>query len=105
MTISPSAPWSFFLDIPQEDDRGDDDPVQVLAVSGRYLEQAGRDVIDLIGIGLDLDGARQVLLSREVGRLEPWIDQRLELGIVGPAEPGLGAVGAERAVERRRQHV
>src|SRR6266550_2055051 len=89
MTAVPSAPLSFLLDVPQEDHRGDDDAVEVLAVGGRHDELAGRHVGHLlVGLGLDLVG--ELLLHRRVGGLEPRIDQLFELGIGRPAEPRLG---------------
>src|SRR5690242_3014519 len=100
----PGAP-SFLLDVPQEDDWRDDDAVQVLAVGGGGDELAGRHVGNVVGIGLDLDVGGELLLRREVGRLEPGVDQLFDLQVGRPAEPCFLAIGAKRQVDRRREEI
>src|SRR5271167_2588255 len=85
---------SLLLDVPQEHHRGDDDPVEVFAVGGRDHELAGRYVGNIVAIGLDLDVGGELLLRRQVCRLEPGVDQRLDLVVSWPAEPGFVAVAA-----------
>jgi hypothetical protein len=53
---------SFLLDVPQKDDRRDDDAVEVLAVGGRHDELAGRHIRDFVAIGLYLDVRAESLL-------------------------------------------
>src|SRR5258708_19757258 len=82
MTMSPSAAWSFFLDVPQEHHRGNDDPAHVLAVRRWNLEQPGRNVVVLVGVVLDLDAACQLLLRREFSPLKPLINHLFELSTI-----------------------
>src|SRR5260370_29727122 len=79
---------SFLLDVPQKDDRRDDDSFEILAVGGRRDELAGRHVGDVVGIGLDLNIGGELLLHRKVGRLEPAVDRLFRLRFRRPAGPG-----------------
>src|SRR5579872_5694530 len=87
------------LDVPQEDDGRHDYALEIASVGRGDLKHAGGHVRHALeGLGLDFLG--DCLLSGEVGRGEPLIAQRLDLGVLGPAEPRVGTVAAERRVER-----
>src|SRR5260370_40428909 len=96
---------SFLLDVPQKDDRRDDDSFEILAVGGRRDELAGRHVGDVVGIGLDLNISGRLLLHRKVRRLEPGVDQLFDLRVGRPAEPGLLPISADREVNCRREEI
>src|SRR5271165_7200637 len=90
------ALYSFLLDVPQKDDRRDDDPVEIFAVGGRHNKLACRHIGHIVRIRLDLDVGGELLLHREVWCLEPSVDQLLSLRICRPAEPSLLAAAADR---------
>ena len=75
------------LDIPWEDNRGDNDAVEVFAIGGRRDELAGRHIGDVVGVGLHLDIGGELFLCRQFRRFEPGIDQRFDLRVGRPAEP------------------
>src|ERR1700722_7404535 len=104
----PSPGWpcgSLLLNVPHEDYRRDNDPVDILAIGGRDDELAGRYIGDFVGVRLDLDGVGEFFLRVAIGRLEPVADQLLDFRIVGPTEPGLAVIAAQRSDQRRRQIV
>ncbi len=68
--------------------------LQVRAERRRLIEQPKRRVGGIIE-QLRLHLGAKLLLRREVGRVVPGEPQRLHLGIVRPAEPGRGRVGAD----------
>src|SRR5260370_37127666 len=76
---------SFLLDVPQKDDRRDDDSFQILAVGGRRDELAGRHVGHVVGICLDLNIGGELLLHRKVSRLQPRVDILLDLRLSRPS--------------------
>src|SRR5271170_2273173 len=61
---------SILLDIPEEDHRGNDDPMKILSVRGRRYELTGWHIgyVTLVGFGLDV--GRELFLRVKIGGLE-----------------------------------
>src|SRR6516165_6796641 len=87
---------SLLLDVPQEHHRSDDDAVEVLAVRGRHDELACWHIRDFVGIGLHLDVGGELLLHREVGRLEPGSINASILASVGQPNHALSPLPRTR---------
>src|SRR5271170_5837730 len=85
---------SGLLDVPHQERRGSNNPLEVLAVSGLVEKLARRHVGDgLEGALLDLGS--DFLAGFAVARLEPLRPHLLEGVILRPTEPSAVAIGAQ----------
>src|SRR5260221_13874464 len=92
------------IDVPQYRQRCRHVAGQVAALGGPAVELAHADVGNA-AIGLFLDVGGDGFLRRDVGRREPRLAQRLDLGVAGPAEPCAEPVTAQLRVLRGVGHV
>src|SRR5579859_6183051 len=91
--LADARPQSSALHVPEDGIAGDD-PAQARLMGGRDEILAERDVGHVLE-GLPLHLAGDLLLGREIGRLQPLRAQLLELGRGRPADGRILAVAAQ----------
>src|SRR5262249_10276857 len=96
-----TQPASALGHAPEERDRPAYDSVYVASPRLVTVVETGGDV-DHVLHGRRVDAADDGLLVLQRLGLEPRLDLLLDGRDIGPAEPGLLAVGAQRVVGRRR---
>src|SRR6516162_9429434 len=92
------------LNIPHEQGRSDDDAPRILSIGGFRRILSSRYIGDRFE-GALLNLRSNLLAGLAIAGPKPLFSQRFDLVVLWPAEPGLVAVGRERWIEPRVQHL